>query len=69
MLDGKFNEEDKEKFIKFLNFVAKKASFNMNTQEVIEYFKLLNHMQTSILSKIDKNILEIVEINEKEEDK
>ena len=63
-MEGKFNSEDKEKVIMFLNFVAKKANFNMNTQEIIEYFKLINHMQQVILPKIDKNILEILDVKE-----
>lgn len=67
MLDGKFNEEDKQKVIQFLNTVAKKAQYSMNTQEIIEYFKLLNYMQATILPKIDKNILEIVEVIEPSE--
>jgi hypothetical protein len=66
-MEGKFNQDDKEKLIKFLNFIAKKSQFNVNTQEIIEYFKLLTHMQQVILPKVDKNILEIVEIIEEEE--
>lgn len=68
MLDGKFNEDDKQKLIQFLNIVAKKAQFSMNTQEIIEYFKLLNFMQSVILPKVDKNIAELVEVIEPEEE-
>ena len=66
-MEGKFNQEDKEKLVKFLNFVAKKSQFSVNTQEIIEYFKLLNHMQQVILHKVDQNILEVVEIIEDQE--
>jgi len=58
-MNNNFNDEDKKKFIDFLNFVAKSAKFEMNTQDAIEYVKLLGHMQSSILPKIDANILEV----------
>lgn len=67
MFELKFNEEDKKKFIDFLNMIAKHAKFEMNTQELIEYFKLLSHMQTKMLPKIDANILEIKRIVEPKE--
>lgn len=71
MTEGKFNEQDKEKFIEFLNSVAKYAKFELNTQELIAYFKLLTHMQTQILPKINSNILEVKKVVEapKEEPK
>ena len=59
MDDMKFNEEDKQKLIEFLNMVAKNAKFEMNTAELIQYFKLLSHMQTKLLPKIDANMLEV----------
>ena len=69
MFEGKFEEIDKEKFILFLNFVATKAKFNdMTTQEVINYFNLLNYMQRVMIPKIEKNILEVIEVNDPEED-
>lgn len=63
----KFNDEDKQKVVEFLNFIAARADFKLNTQEVIKYFKLLNHMQSQILPKIEKNVLEVVEVIEEEE--
>lgn len=62
-MENKFTEEDKQKIVEFLNIVAKKAKFEMDTKEIIEYFKLLNYMQATILSKIDENILEVVKIH------
>lgn len=62
MFESKFNEEDKKNFIDFLNMIAKHAKFEMNTQEVIQYFKLLSHMQTKMLPKIESNILEVKRI-------
>jgi hypothetical protein len=59
-----FNEEDKANFIEFLNRVATHAKFDMNTQELIKYYKLLSHMQTSILPKIEANILEVKRVVE-----
>lgn len=60
MFNNKFTEDDKNKVVEFLNFIAKNAKFgDVDTKFCIEYFKLLNFMQTSILKKIDANILEI----------
>lgn len=63
-----FKEEDKQKFIEFLNMIAKNARFDLNTGEIIQYFKLLSHMQQSILNKIDANILEVVKVVESEKE-
>lgn len=59
-----FNEDDKKKFIEFLNIVAKNAVFTMKTDEIVSYFKLLAHMQNSMLPKLEANILEIVRVME-----
>ena len=67
MLDNKFTTEDKERFVDFLNKVAKHAEFKFNTTEMIEYYKVLAHMQTVILPKLDANILEVIKIHEAEE--
>lgn len=60
----KFNEEDKQKVIDFLNMNAKYAKLTLDTAELIEYFKLLNHMQAKILPKINANIFEVVRVVE-----
>lgn len=62
-MDG-FSEKDKEQVVKFLNMVAKHARFNLDTNELIEYFKLLAHMQQTILPKIDRHVLEIKRVVE-----
>lgn len=64
MTELHFNEDDKSKFIEFLNTIAKTATFNLKTEELINYFKLLSHMQQKILPKIDNNILEVKRIVE-----
>lgn len=64
---NKFTKDDKEKFVEFLNMVAKKAKFELNTEEVIKYFKLLSHMQQVMLKKVDANILEVLEVVEPED--
>jgi len=64
MTEMSFNEEDKLKMIEFLNMVAKHARLDLDTQEVIQYFKLLSHMQQKILPKIDANILEVKRVIE-----
>ena len=55
-----FQEDDKQKIIDFLNFIAKNAKFNIDTPQAIEYFKLLSHMQQVILPKINNNILHLL---------
>ena len=60
MQDIYFTEEDKAKFIEFMNMVAKHAKFEFKTEEVISYFKLLAHMQQKIVPKIEANIFEVV---------
>ena len=64
MMEMRFNEEDKQKIIEFLNMVAKNAKFEFNTAEIITYFKLLSHMQSKILPKIDANIMEVKRVVE-----
>jgi hypothetical protein len=59
-----FNEEDKQKFVEFLNAIAKTAKFEVKTDELINYFKLLAHMQNKIIPKIDANILEVKNVVE-----
>lgn len=60
-MKNKFTEEDKNKFVEFLNFIAKRAEFNkMSAEDIINFFKLFSHMQQKILVKIDANILEIL---------
>lgn len=58
-MQNSFNEDDKQKFIDFLNSVANHAKFNIDTQQLCDYFKLLAHMQQVMLPKIDANILEV----------
>lgn len=62
-----FDEEDKKKVIDFLNMVAKHAKFELNTAELIQYFKLLSHMQTKIVPKVEANILEVKRVIESKE--
>ena len=64
MGEHNFTEEDKLKFVDFLNSVARHAKFEMNTEELIKYFKLLSHMQTKIMPKIDANILQVKKVIE-----
>ena len=64
MSDMRFTEEDKQKLVEFLNLVAKHAKFNLDTSEVIQYFKSLSYMQQRILSKIDANIFEVKRVVE-----
>jgi len=67
-MKNSFTQDDKKKVIDFLNFIAKKAQWETNTQEVVEYFKLLSFMQQTLLPKIDANIIEIVKVVEAPQD-
>lgn len=63
-MDKFFTEDDKAKLIQYLNMVAKHGRFDLNTPELIEYFKLLSHMQKVIVPKLDANILEVLKVVE-----
>ena len=65
-MGNKFNEDDVKKLVEFLNMIAQKAEFNMNTQEIIKYFGLLSHMQKEIVPKVRENVLEVVAVHEAE---
>lgn len=63
MLENKFTDEDKEKIVEFLNFIAVKAQFNnWKTEDSVKHFKLLAHMQQVVLPKIDAHIFEMREV-------
>lgn len=62
-----FGEEDKKKLVQYLNLVAKHARFDVSTNELIEYFKLLNWMQSSLIPKVEANYFEIKKYIEPEE--
>lgn len=64
MADMRFTEEDKQKVIEFLNIIAKHAKFNVDTNELIQYFKSLSYLQQKILPKIEANIFEIKKVVE-----
>jgi len=64
IMDNNFTDDDKKKVVEFMNIVAKKATFEMKTVEIIEYFKLLSFMQQSLLPKIDKHVFEVKKIVE-----
>lgn len=64
----KFNSDDRDKLVDFLNMVARHAQFSLSTEQIIQYFKLLSHMQKSILPKVQNHILEVERLIEPEED-
>lgn len=68
-MESKFSEEDKKKVIEFLNIIAQKSEFNLNTQEVIKYYGLLSYMQQELLPKIDSHIMEVTKVVEAEPEK
>lgn len=60
----RFKDSDKEKVTAFLNFVAKKAVFTMDTKETIEYYGLLSYCQQVLLKKIDSHIMGEIKVHE-----
>lgn len=66
-MNEKFTQEDKNKVIQYLNYVATKAEFTMKTDDIIKYHRLLSFMQTELLPKMEANILEIKKITEDKE--
>lgn len=67
-MEHKFTEKDKERLVKYLNFVFTKANFNMNSKEILEYHGLLSFMQKELLPKVEANIMEIKSIKEDKEE-
>jgi hypothetical protein len=61
-----FTEEDMKMVVEFLNLVAKHAKFELDTVQLIEYFKHLQFMQKSLLPKMNNHILEIKRLIEAE---
>jgi len=67
-MDKTFKQEDIEKFVEFLNTIAAKAKFDeMTVKEMIEFYKLLNYMQKTLLPKMHEHILEVVAVHEDKE--
>ena len=64
MGEHNFTDEDKQKVIDFLNMVAEKAKFELDTKEVIRYYGLLSFMQKTLLKKVDLNVLEVKRVVE-----
>ena len=57
-LEHKFTEEDLAKLVSFMNLVHTTAQFSMSSQGAIDYFKMLNVLQTSVIPKIKAHIFE-----------
>lgn len=68
MNEMKFTEEDKAKFVEFLNMNAKHAKFEFDTIQMVNYYKLLQYMQGKILPKMDANILEVKRVIEPQQE-
>jgi hypothetical protein len=64
MSENRLKQEDSDKLVRLLKFVATHARFNLSTQEIIEYFGLLSWAQQTLKPKIEANILEINKVIE-----
>lgn len=63
----RFTSKDSENFVSLLNFAATKAVFNgVTMQQMIDFSRLLNWAQTSLLPKIDAHIFEVLHIKQVE---
>ena len=68
-MDGfkqKFSDKDSENLVRFLNFVADKAKFELKVKEVIEFYKLLAWAQTELKQKLEANIMGEYKLHEPE---
>jgi hypothetical protein len=60
----RFKEEDKEKVVEFLNFVAKNAKFSdLAIPDVIKFYGLLSFCQQTLLKKINSHIVDSIKIH------
>jgi hypothetical protein len=63
-----FSEDDKEKLIEFLNFIAKHMTLgrkdDFGVEESLKFTRLLSFMQQVLLPKVHENILEVKRIVE-----
>jgi hypothetical protein len=59
-----FKDEDKDKLIEYLNFVASHAKFTVDVKQQIEHVKLLNYLQHILLPKINNHVLEVLGVHE-----
>lgn len=52
-----FSEEEVNKYVEFLNYIATHAKFdNRSVKDQVEFVKLLNYQQTVILKKLQDAI-------------
>lgn len=65
MTGNYFTEDDVKKVVDFLNFIATRASFkDWSTADTVTHFKLLQHMQLVVLSKMESHVLEVKSIKQ-----
>jgi hypothetical protein len=58
-----FSEQDSEKLVELLNFIATNAKFNnLDVKSCIKFTKLLNWCQVELLPKIDAYKFEVVSV-------
>ena len=63
-----FTDEDKEKLVKFLNYIAQNATLKHKTEGCLEYVRLLTFMQQVLLPKVNGHILEVKRVVEAEKE-
>lgn len=60
-----FSDQDSEKLVSLLNFVANHAEFNrLNIKKMLEFTKLLNWAQVELLPKINAHKFEILGVRQ-----
>lgn len=58
-----FTDQDTEKLVEFLNFVATNAEFSkLDVKKMLQFTKLLNWFQTGLLPKMEAHKFEILSI-------
>lgn len=67
MKKDSFTQDDKERLVKFLNFLGTKAKFDgLSVQDVIDGYSHIAWAQTVLLKKVDAHIMEITRVIEDE---
>jgi len=64
----RFTQEDEERTVELLNFIATHAEFkSLSVKQVLQFTKLLNWAQTQLLPKVSAHQFEILSVKEAKE--
>ena len=61
---SKFNQDDKDKLVKFLKMIKDKARFEHTATEAVEFVQAWLFVEQTILGKINANIMDGMKVHE-----